>query len=73
VVCDVRARRNAARDPGLLNKDITQIVHEPAMVEQLKLMGAAPVDEGADQFKQFFHSELDRWAEVNKVAGLKAE
>lgn len=56
-----------------LNKEIVEIVQEPDMVAQLEKLGARPGRENVDQFTTFFHTELDRWAEINKQAGVKPQ
>lgn len=47
-------------------------MHEPKTVEILSNEGFEPFDLGSDAFAAYISSELTRWSEVARAAGLKA-
>jgi tripartite-type tricarboxylate transporter receptor subunit TctC len=46
-------------------------VHSPEAVETLRKQGFDPIGEGPDAFGRFIRSEVERWSEVARVAGMK--
>jgi tripartite-type tricarboxylate transporter receptor subunit TctC len=46
-------------------------MHAPAAVEALRKQGYEPLDAGPDEFTAFIRSEISRWSEVARAAGLK--
>jgi tripartite-type tricarboxylate transporter receptor subunit TctC len=46
-------------------------MHLPDTVDTLHKQGFEPFDLGPDQFAPFIHSEITRWTEVVRAAGLK--
>jgi tripartite-type tricarboxylate transporter receptor subunit TctC len=46
-------------------------MHLPDTVEALRKEGFEPFDLGPDQFAPFIRSEITRWSEVARGAGLK--
>ena len=47
-------------------------VHSPEAVETLRKQGFDPIGEGPDAFGRFVRSEVERWSEVARVAGMKS-
>ena len=56
-----------------LRDEIAQAVAAPDMVEQFAKQGMAPVANQPAEFAKHLQAELDRWAQVIKDAGIKAE
>ena len=56
-----------------LNQDITQILNTPEMRETLSSQGLEPVTSTPEQFGALIRSDLARWANVVKSAGITAE
>jgi tripartite-type tricarboxylate transporter receptor subunit TctC len=56
-----------------LRDEIAQAVAAPDMVEQFAKQGMAPVANQPAEFARHLQAELDRWAQVIKDAGIKAE
>jgi tripartite-type tricarboxylate transporter receptor subunit TctC len=46
-------------------------MHAPQAMETLRKQGYEPLDAGPDEFTAFFRSEMGRWSEVARAAGLK--
>jgi tripartite-type tricarboxylate transporter receptor subunit TctC len=46
-------------------------MHAPAAVEALRKQSYEPLDAGPDEFTAFIRSEISRWSEVARAAGLK--
>jgi tripartite-type tricarboxylate transporter receptor subunit TctC len=49
-----------------------QVMHTPESIETLHKQGYDSVESGPDQFAAFIRSELARWSEVARDAGLKS-
>jgi tripartite-type tricarboxylate transporter receptor subunit TctC len=47
-------------------------MHTPEAIENLHKQGYDSVESGPDQFAAFIRSELARWSEVARDAGLKS-
>ena len=56
-----------------LNQDITQILNTPEMRETLSSQGLEPVTSTPEQFGALIRTDLARWANVIKSAGITAE
>jgi tripartite-type tricarboxylate transporter receptor subunit TctC len=56
-----------------LNQDIAQILNTPEMRETLSNQGLEPVTGTPEQFGSLIKSDLARWANVIKTAGISAE
>jgi tripartite-type tricarboxylate transporter receptor subunit TctC len=56
-----------------LRDEIAQAVAAPDMVQQIEKQGMAPVANQPAEFARHLQSELDRWAQVIKAAGIKPE
>jgi tripartite-type tricarboxylate transporter receptor subunit TctC len=49
-----------------------QAMHTPAAIEILRKQGDDPLDAGPDEFAAFMRSEITRWTEVARAAGMKS-
>jgi len=47
-----------------------QAMQTPAATETLRKQGDDPLDAGPDEFAAFMHSEIARWREVARAAGM---
>jgi tripartite-type tricarboxylate transporter receptor subunit TctC len=56
-----------------LNAEVNRVVQQQDVREKLAAQGAEPLSGSAEQTAAFFRSEIDKWAQVVKAAGLKAE
>lgn len=56
-----------------LSAEIAAIQAEPESVKRIKAMGAEPFIGGAADFRQFYQTELAKWANVIKTSGLKID
>jgi len=56
-----------------LNQDITQVLNAPEMRETLSNQGLEPVTGTPEQFAELIRTDLARWANVIKTAGVTAE
>lgn len=54
-----------------LNKAAVHAVNTPEVVATLRGVGAEPVGSSAADFRVFFESEIDKWAEVVKNAKVQ--
>jgi tripartite-type tricarboxylate transporter receptor subunit TctC len=55
------------------SRDIVAVLRTPSVKERLTADGADVVGDSPREFAAFVESELDKWAEVVKSAGLKVE
>ncbi len=54
-----------------LNETIREVMASPKLQSYLKTRGATASDMNAEQFRTFFHKEVDTWAQVIKQANIK--
>jgi tripartite-type tricarboxylate transporter receptor subunit TctC len=47
-----------------------QAMHTPQAIETLSKQGYEPLDAGPDEFAAYMRSEITRWSEVARNAGL---
>jgi tripartite-type tricarboxylate transporter receptor subunit TctC len=47
-------------------------MHAPAAIDALRKQGYEPLDAGPDEFAAFIRSEIARWTQVARAAGLKS-
>jgi tripartite-type tricarboxylate transporter receptor subunit TctC len=50
----------------------TKAMHAPEAVETLKKQGFDPLGEGPEPFRRYVRSEISRWSEVARLAGVKS-
>ncbi|HYP84049.1 tripartite tricarboxylate transporter substrate binding protein [Variovorax sp.] len=56
-----------------LHAEIRKILAEPEMQDKLKGFGMAPADMSTAEIAAFQKAEVEKWAQVIKAAGIKAE
>ena len=56
-----------------LSTEVQQIMHSPAMVSQLIAIGVTAEGNTRGEFSAFVKEETERWAEVVKASGARAE
>ncbi|WP_149535780.1 Bug family tripartite tricarboxylate transporter substrate binding protein [Siccirubricoccus phaeus] len=56
-----------------LNAELNRIVQEPEMTARLASQGAEVTTGTPVEFQDYIHSEIRRWAEVTREAGIQAE
>jgi tripartite-type tricarboxylate transporter receptor subunit TctC len=56
-----------------LNAELNRIANEPEMVARLASQGAEVVTGTPEEFGAYIRSEIVRWAEVTRAAGIRAE
>lgn len=54
-----------------LNEAVRDVMQSPQTRDYLKGRGAISSDMGLDEFKSFFHGEIDTWADVIRKAQIK--
>jgi tripartite-type tricarboxylate transporter receptor subunit TctC len=57
----------------LLNTEINKILVRPDVRESWEKLGAVPVVMKPDEFGRYVQSEIDKWAKVIQVSGIKPE
>jgi tripartite-type tricarboxylate transporter receptor subunit TctC len=55
-----------------LNKMITKIAQDPAVVDSWKKQGAVPMIMNPKQFGDFINADVQKWAKVVKLSGAKS-
>jgi tripartite-type tricarboxylate transporter receptor subunit TctC len=56
-----------------LASESMQVLKMPDVVERLSSQGAEPVGSTPEEFGAFVRSEIDKWANLVKVAKMKAD
>ena len=56
-----------------LHADAAKALRMPDVVERLSSQGAEPVGNTPEEFTSFIRSEIDKWANLVKVANMKVE
>ncbi len=65
---------NMPRDIVLrLSKEIIAILSQKDVIDRMLADGTVPTPSGPDEFVAYMKSELKKWGEVVKMAGIKAE
>lgn len=54
-----------------INKDVVEIIKQPAVVEKLAAQLMEPVGSSPTEFRALMNAEIDRWAPVIKAADVK--
>lgn len=54
-----------------LNEAVREVMQSSQTREYLKTRGASSSDMGLDEFRSFFHTEIDMWADVIRKAQIK--
>jgi tripartite-type tricarboxylate transporter receptor subunit TctC len=56
-----------------LSKEINDILKQKDVTERMLAEGTVPTPSGPDEFTAYIRSELKKWGDVVKMAGIKAE
>ncbi len=56
-----------------LNSEINRIISSPGTKDTLLVLGADPVGGSPEQFGALVRKDLERWAQIVKASGMKAE
>ncbi len=56
-----------------MHTEVRKILAQPDMQEKMKGFGMEPADMTTAQIAAFQKAEVDKWAQVIKAAGIKAE
>jgi len=56
-----------------LNKEIVAILHQKDVIDRMLADGTVPTPSSPEQFLAYMRSELKKWGEVVKLAGIKPE
>ena len=56
-----------------LSKEIGEILRQKDVTERMLSEGTVPTPSGPDEFTAYIRSELKKWGDVVKMAGIKAE
>src|SRR5262249_32772381 len=70
----VGAPRNTPKDVmDKLNKEVNEILAEPAISQRLIELGGEPLIQSPDAFGDMIKAETEKWRKVVEFAGLKIE
>lgn len=58
---------------AILNKKINAVVSEPTIKARLSELGIEPISMTITDFRKYIASQIDKWANVIKFAGIKLE
>ena len=56
-----------------LNADAVKALRMPDVVRTLSSQGAEPVASSSDEFRAFVAAEIDKWAKLVKLTGMKPD
>ena len=56
-----------------LSTELSRIVRIPAVQEQIRAQGAEAVGSTPAEARRFLDAEIDKWAKVVKLSGMRAE
>jgi len=56
-----------------LNAEVAKIVARPEVQQEWAAQGAVPMSMGVDEFDKFLRGDIDKWAQIVRSAGIKAE
>ena len=56
-----------------LNKEVAEILKDPAFADKLSAMGATPLIHTPQEMKSFVTTEVDKWVKVARDSGAKAD
>jgi tripartite-type tricarboxylate transporter receptor subunit TctC len=57
---------------ALLNKEINKVIDKPAVTEAWAKQGAVPMHMSVAEFDAYLKKDIEKWAEVVKISGAKA-
>jgi tripartite-type tricarboxylate transporter receptor subunit TctC len=56
-----------------LNAEIARIVSSPEVKQEWAAQGATTMTMSLDEFDRFLRADIDKWAQVIRKAGIRAE
>lgn len=56
-----------------LNKEIAAVLNQKSVIDSMLAQGTVPTPSSPEEFTAYMKSELKKWGEVVKLAGIKAE
>jgi tripartite-type tricarboxylate transporter receptor subunit TctC len=56
-----------------LNAEVAKIVARPEVQQEWAAQGAVPLTMGVDEFDKYLRADIDKWAQIVRSAGIKAE
>jgi tripartite-type tricarboxylate transporter receptor subunit TctC len=56
-----------------LNTELVKAMHAPEMKEKLAAMGTDPLTSTPEEFAAYIKSEIAKWGDVIRKAGVKAD
>lgn len=56
-----------------LNAEVAKIVARPEVQQEWAAQGAVPLTMGVDDFDKYLRADIDKWAQIVRSAGIKAE
>jgi tripartite-type tricarboxylate transporter receptor subunit TctC len=56
-----------------LHLAMTAVLQSPAVKERLANDGTQPVGSTPEEFSRYLRSEIDKWAQVVRIAGIKPQ
>ena len=66
----------ATIDPALaarISRDIETVLKQPETREKMEKVGAVPFEDNQDNFRKFFHADIEKWRNLVKSTNLKLE
>jgi tripartite-type tricarboxylate transporter receptor subunit TctC len=66
----------ATIDPALaarISRDIETVLKQPETREKMEKAGAVPFEDNQENFKKFFHADIEKWKNLVKSTHLKLE
>ena len=56
-----------------LDEELSKIIKSPEGADKIKAVSLVPVGDGADAFAAVLRKDFERWGNVARTAGVKAE
>jgi tripartite-type tricarboxylate transporter receptor subunit TctC len=56
-----------------INRDVVAILREPAVVDRITALASIPDPTTPEEFAAFIQSEIAKWSEVARLAGVRLE
>jgi tripartite-type tricarboxylate transporter receptor subunit TctC len=57
----------------LLNAEVRKIVNNPEVKEAWAKQGATPLNMSTEEFGNYLHEDIAKWAKVVKISGAKVD
>jgi tripartite-type tricarboxylate transporter receptor subunit TctC len=56
-----------------LNKELVRILRMPDVIAKIRADGAEPVGNTPEEYSKYIRSEVDKWSEISRRAGIKRQ